>query len=507
MTESFTLDIDESPTQPLFTPSPYQEAIFSWIDTDSGDAIVNAVAGSGKTTTLVEASKRIKGNGLFCAFNAHIVAELKQRLGDGMEARTIHSLGLEAVREHLGTEPKVEGNKYQSLAREAAVSLCGSGGNHKEVADLLIELVNLCQCTLSSEDTDEFNAMVKQYGVEIPTGWSGDLQEAVRSVLRRGQEQAKQAHLISFTDMLWLPYVWNLQPRTFDWVFVDECQDLNRAQLELVLKMRGRHDDGRMIFVGDPFQGIYAFAGADAHSYRNIAERTAATEFPLSVCYRCSMLVVREAQRIVPDIQSRPYAPLGTVRWIGEGKFYEDVQVGDLVLCRLNAPLITACLTFIQQKVPARIRGRDIGKYLTGIVNKVSREPGFRLKEFTAFLRAYTAAQVSKLPPDSENALTKLYDCEAALEACFLASEAQTVAEFTREIERLFSDEREGVYLSTVHKAKGLESKRVFILAPEMLPMKRRGQQPWELEQEMNLKYVAVTRAQEELVFVKGGAE
>ena len=56
--------------------------------------------------------------------------------------------------------------------------------------------------------------------------------------------------------------------------------------------------------------------------------------------------------------------------------------------------------------------------------------------------------------------------------------------------------------LSTVHKAKGLEADNVYIICPDSLPMKFENQQEWEYAQEMNLKYVAVTRAKKKLVFV-----
>jgi DNA helicase II / ATP-dependent DNA helicase PcrA len=58
------------------------------------------------------------------------------------------------------------------------------------------------------------------------------------------------------------------------------------------------------------------------------------------------------------------------------------------------------------------------------------------------------------------------------------------------------------VLLSTVHRAKGLEAERVFLLYPDKLPLQWENQQAWELRQEMNLKYVALIRAWAELYFV-----
>jgi ATP-dependent exoDNAse (exonuclease V) beta subunit len=47
-----------------------------------------------------------------------------------------------------------------------------------------------------------------------------------------------------------------------------------------------------------------------------------------------------------------------------------------------------------------------------------------------------------------------------------------------------------------------LEADVVYILRPELLPLVRKNQQDWELEQEMNIKYVALTRAKQKMVMV-----
>ena len=71
-------------------------------------------------------------------------------------------------------------------------------------------------------------------------------------------------------------------------------------------------------------------------------------------------------------------------------------------------------------------------------------------------------------------------------------------------INRIFSDENieNAVVLSTAHKAKGLEANRVLILLPNKLPLKWPHQLEWQEQQELNLKYVAITRAKKELIFV-----
>jgi superfamily I DNA/RNA helicase len=71
-------------------------------------------------------------------------------------------------------------------------------------------------------------------------------------------------------------------------------------------------------------------------------------------------------------------------------------------------------------------------------------------------------------------------------------------------INKMFTDDnvKNAVVLSTAHKSKGLEANRVLILLPNKLPLKYPQMQPWQERQEMNLKYVALTRARKELIFV-----
>lgn len=84
-----------------------------------------------------------------------------------------------------------------------------------------------------------------------------------------------------------------------------------------------------------------------------------------------------------------------------------------------------------------------------------------------------------------------------------LCEEVDTVKDLRNLISNIFSDEVKGILLSTIHKAKGLENDKIFFLSPELIPSKY-ATQPWQYEQEQNLKYVAITRAKSSLVYVWG---
>ena len=261
-----------------FSHRSTRPTFFDFIATGTGDAVVDAVPGSGKTTTCVEASKRLKTRrALFCAFNKHIADELNTRL-DGMRAQTIHSVGLSSLRP-LG-RPEVDAKKYSKLVREYLID---SGITEQETlttaSSRIRDLLRLAQLTLAdAEEESALRDIADRFDLDR-ADWAFTW-KAIAPILNRGMELAPE--VIDYNDMVWLPHVLSLAPRKVDWVFVDEAQDLNRAQLELVMKARA--NGGRMLFVGDKRQAIYGFTGADTQSIPNIIDRTQATVLPLSIC-------------------------------------------------------------------------------------------------------------------------------------------------------------------------------------------------------------------------------
>src|SRR5579862_2737784 len=101
----------------MFKPSKYQAAIFNFIDKGKGNAIIEAVAGSGKTTTIVEALKKTSGSAVFLAFNKSIATELKTRVPEHVQARTFHSLCYTPVLKTIGAR-EVNTQKIDHLMRE-----------------------------------------------------------------------------------------------------------------------------------------------------------------------------------------------------------------------------------------------------------------------------------------------------------------------------------------------------------------------------------------------------
>lgn len=485
-----------------FQPSNYQQAVFDWIEQGQGNLIINAVAGSGKTSTLVEAARRIQGGGLFLAFNKHIADELKSRLeGTGMIAKTIHSIGNQMVGAKLGKGIKVIGNKYRKLADDTLINQPLGEEEEEAVTKSLRKIVDLARLTLTNpRDEDALTDLCAHFNI-LPHGLVFNL---LPTILERGKRMAEQEKVIDYADMIWLPQEWHLTTSQVKWVMVDECQDLNAAQLEIALKCCAL--GGRMVFVGDRRQSIMGFSGADNESFDKIKTRTQATELPLSLCYRCPPNHIALAANIVPQIEAVPGRAEGVLAYHLDDELFKLVQEGDLVMCRTTAPLVGACIKLIENKVPARVKGKDIGSDLVELLKKVQKRFSgmFHYSNLTHHLDIYQQEQVYKLASKEGNEakIESLIDRLSALQVCAENFDAKNIDEFAKELEELFSDDRAAVTLCTVHRTKGLEADRIIIIHPEKLPMTWLNQQAWEYEQETNLTYVALTRAKKELHIV-----
>ena len=148
----------------------------------------------------------------------------------------------------------------------------------------------------------------------------------------------------------------------------------------------------------------------------------------------------------------------------------------------------------IRRGVRARIRGREIGKGLVEIVKKLRVQ---RIGEVAVEMERYMAKEMGKLgkrdPHLARTKIAQLMDNADTINT--LAETVGSVEELTRKLETLFNDETgaASVMCSTVHKAKGLEADRVWVLEDTL---KRGG------VEEENIRYVAYTRARHELVLV-----
>jgi DNA helicase IV len=332
--------------------------------------------------------------------------------------------------------------------------------------------------------------LVDRHGIELPDCWCWGTFTAIM------RECFARTSVIDFDDMIWFPLVKEYVFPKYDYIFVDESQDLSPAQARFVRCLAS--DGGRIIAVGDTHQAIYGFRGADADAMSNLKTTLNATVLPLSICYRCGKNIVECAQNLVPHIEASETAEDGLVTSIPEGVFTDHVTDADYVLCRVTAPLVQFCLDLIADGRKATVLGRDIGEMLLKTIKSLKLKDSDSNDVYIDCLNDWYSSMCSKYE-HKKAALMKSMDTYDTLRA--VGSGCTTVADIKTRIDTIFSKDGEGVVFSTIHKSKGLEADTIFILKPNLLPHPL-ASLPWQVEQESNLHYVAITRAKKKLVYV-----
>jgi superfamily I DNA/RNA helicase len=192
---------------------------------------------------------------------------------------------------------------------------------------------------------------------------------------------------------------------------------------------------------------------------------------------------------------------------------YENVvfEAGDMVICRNNAPTITLAYRLIADRTPVFVKGRDIGRNLISVIEKAKAVDVPDLaREMKDWLRIQTQVILEE-NPDNEDAVQRITDRYDSIMVFITHNSDGEVASVVADIEELFSTRTKDsddeylmkgkVVLSSIHKSKGLEAQRVYIL-DRFLIGSRAAQGSWQMEQENNLAYVATTRAKEFLHYI-----
>lgn len=493
-------------------PTQYQIGVFRWAVDCVGHAIVQAVAGSGKTTTIEDLTyiiMKVFGTVpvLLLAFNKAIATELGNRIGyPSVQAKTLNGLGHGVLMKNLKNRFTIDDNKTDKMLFAVTDFDTLDKEQQKEVMGMLPavrKLIGLMKgfgygAIRALPTEQDINFLCDRYDVELPEGM--EVSVFMGTLLRTFERGINERNIMDFNDQLFMPIYLDMPfPTYFKFVGVDEAQDLNLIQHEMVRRIAAR--GARCLFVGDRFQAIYGFRGSDPESMDKISHDFDATELPLSICWRCPKAVIEAAQEIVPSIEYAPTAKDGKVDHIKEDEFLASVDHGDFVICRTMAPLAEHCMQLIRDGKKATIRGRDIGAGLCSTLDKIGKAWRGDSSAIWQMIDSWGEKELAKLnKPGNENKIEKLQDRIMTLQV--LSEGCKSINEVKDKIKRIFSDDINGIVLSTIHRVKGLENDRVFIIHPELLPHPM-ARQPWAREQEKNLEYVAITRSRNYLAFVQ----
>ena len=497
--------------------SSQQSAIINWVKTGTGSLEVKARAGCGKTTLLIEVVKTISQNNLgdvaLMAYNKSIGDELKSKITNlGIDwkvatAGTVHSYGFSAWKK---AAPKVEidSDKVKKIIKSQY---------HEYFAPILKDQASLIGKCVSLSKQRAFGYLEN---IENDTAWEdlfthfdlesdleGDYQpsqiiNAAKKILRMSFDMDKT--VIDFDDMILAPLVHKARFFKKDWILVDESQDTNAARRALALTLL--KPNGRMVSVGDDAQAIYGFTGADSDSMQQLRDATNAISLPLTLTYRCPKAIVAEANKFVPDLIAHESATEGSIRSITyEAMNNEVFTADDVILCRNVAPLVSTALNLLGRGIACQVEGRDIA---ASLIKLSQRFDVTDLNELSEALDSFLTVEVARLTAKEMTGLvavlTDQVDCLKVIMDRCRSQGNHTLQCLSSTIMSMFGDSDKNVKkvltLSSIHRSKGREWKRVFALGRHTLIPSKYARLPWQLTQENNLEYVMVTRVQQELI-------
>lgn len=529
-----------------------QTEILQFPTAKTGSLVVEAVAGSGKTTVCKGLLERIPANksAVYLAFNRDIVEDIQADLADQsnqfdircrLTVSTFHSLMTKAIFASIpGRRTKInDGGKSFLVFDQMAKGVDGlpklDVPHNMRLAVKILAGVVRFNGYLYVDPTGiggprkftkkEWRAMVDRYDVDncLPDKDESTYDMLLSSTVLAVQYWERMAvQVIDFDDMLWWPLVntaiRNSLPK-FDWVFVDEAQDMNFCRRTLVKYLL--RPGGRVVFVGDKNQAIYGFAGADYDSMDLAKAEYHCQPLPLHTSRRCPKAVVAVARTWVDHITAWEGAPEGAVQ--GPGHFeLESLGLNpdtDMVICRVNKPLIGLFFRLMEMGIPSLVLGADIAKKLVQLIGKVRSSAEYTgpkkgsksdtAGQFVPQLRRYRASEVESLMEAGRKTNAGVLDdlCGGLLIILAKAAKTDPMYSVERSIEAMFVGQdgkplpQDGrLVLSSIHKSKGRESHRIIWLGENLYQPSKYATTPEDIQQERNLCYVAATRAKHTLV-------
>lgn len=475
-----------------------QEDIFTFIQKGIGNAVINAVAGSGKSSTIRGCLTLIPENEkkLVITHNKSVAEEMKKSLQEAgyslknTEITTFHSMGFKIIKANglldiQNVKVASQDSKEEKYNRQITENILSYTEEdiHMDSVKLTVyksnvmELLALSQANLV-QTTEEINSIAEKYGIE-PI--SNEI-ETVEKLMGWGRSMVSDE--LSYGDMLWLPNELNLKipfSYRYSYIFVDEAQDMSPAQMGIVKKLINRGT--RVVAVGDTYQSINMWCGAKVNALDELKKMpsTLWTDLSLSVNYRCGKRIIdfanaKNAKNGLPfTITPFSNAPKGEIVYDVP---FSEIKDGNMVLCRTSAPLISLYIRLRLSGKPAKFITDGFQEMFIGLLKSID---GNTVEDIRR-----------KLSEESESVsyIQNIMDILAGLNKDMTKEE----------LIKCFENEGDNpIILSTIHKAKGLENDIVYILPSPV----QYGLSGWQLESEKNLEYVALTRAKHILGFLK----
>ncbi len=468
----------------------------------------------------------------YFAYNDDIVQDMKKKMHPETECKTAHGWGYSIINRECGFVP-INGARSVNIAQTVAGQALAQMDNKEKFRWLsAIRHFEKLKEELLDPTDENCNLVHAKYDGLAPFQTFEGIGDLIKKMMPLHKTPNRKLG-IEYIDQVWLA-LFLIKTPVLPLGLIDEDQDLSPARLRLALQLFDN-----IIFCGDENQSINAYSGADPESVNKIRDYVE-VEFPLKESFRCPPNICNNLNALIPTAKVRPSKarhyndPEDTTKFtlvdkkpgiesrmsldelVPHLKLLKDssnttpeqdavvkqygINKGNdewnnvLLLCRYNAPLVKVCIKLIESEIPCYILGETLIKSLCDIVdNRKARS----LPELSDKLDTW-CDHCSRAAPDIiKMQLKDKVDCiKAVLPYC------NDVSDVNKELKRFMKPPKaDGLLkLSTIHRAKGLEAKHVFILFPPIEYPKCKTEV--ERTQERNLHFVAVSRTKRNLTWV-----
>lgn len=457
--------------------------------------IINAGAGTGKTTALVSivAELFMSRSVDYVVFNAKNAEEARAKMPGHVNSVTGHSLAMSQsggfdVVKYGHFEPKVRyllGSIFDGAGPEKAKKIA-------EVSGDVHRLLSLSKTTLCPIDEKSMIKLAQDYGLDSPE-LLGIMPQLV-DFQGRYLAQVLKSKQGNFDDLLYYVATAKTVRRKVDVLMIDEAQDISPALLAILRQIDAR----QYIAVGDDFQSINGFAGAcRTNLFQTFPD---AVPYGLLTSYRCPVSHCEAANEYrAQDSMMRPRAgaALGSILEQTWQEFTDSYPDHGLILCRTNADLVQTAIRLYLAGLPFQFNpdNNPLQQIVRPLKCLLEAIPG----PSWAMALADYIAENKDIEPRDELDLTAATVEYARL---LLDNDVQTVKGLYRYV-NTFTAQDQGPVLSTGHRSKGLEARTVALINPSNWgPDRRKGLSDYDRAQESNLLMVGLSRSMDTLIKV-----
>ena len=473
------------------------------INSDKLSFKINAVAGSGKTTTLLEyAKKNSHLKILYLAYNKSLQTSLQEKLKDYklpyLHVSTIHSLAynkIEAYNYNLTADLKNQVIENLITNHELTINQKAYYPIPEYVA-LIKDLVNFyCNSSLIALDSKLLESYKKQSDLgakilELISKNEKRVIEHLKTILSAMKNKIIDATHDFYLKMFYL----NKKVSTnlpYDLILVDEAQDISDVMIGIIENLNCRR-----IYVGDSFQQIYTFRFAT-----NALNKIDLPSFDLTQSFRFGDNFAKVLQNNLNSLyeinSSKPLKISGLEKTTLIGKNHIDFTKQFCVIARSTFGLIQQLVYFIHDKKKVYFEGGyNSYSFMNQTVYSIfylkqKKNDKITIDEIKDF---DTISELEQFAKDTKN-----QDYLNIIK--FINTYGDNIFEINKKIkEFLVTDKKDAdIIFTTTHKSKGLEYEQVimaddFISKKELVNTKNKLSYQ-RANEELNIYYVAATRA------------